>query len=384
MGRNAMKKAVRKKPVGKQTAPHDQIPTTQREREEIFRHLAETIREVFWVFDQDSRRLLYVSPAYERVWGRSSEALYQDPASFLDTVHPDDRARIHTVCESQIKQGEAFDEQFRILRPDGSVRWIRERGLPIPPAEGWTGRFVGVAEDITEYRQAEEDMRRSLASLRGLAARLQSIREEERTRLAREIHDELGRGLTAIKMEASSLMGSQKAAKPRANAKAEAILQLVGETIGSVRRIATELRPPILDDMGLVTAVRWVAEEFQARTGTRCHLRLPGEDLAIEPERATALFRILQETLTNVMRHARATDVYLRLDHGNGELILEVRDNGKGASESDITAGSALGILGMMERALILGGKLTINGEPGKGTTVRAVIPKMCGEREDV
>lgn len=155
----------------------------------------------------------------------------------------------------------------------------------------------------------------------------------------------------------------------------ERILKLVDETIRSVRRIATELRPGILDDLGLAAAVEWAAEEFQARTGTKCRVSLPESDIAMDPERATPLFRIFQETLTNVARHANATEVNVILARSNGDLSLEVHDNGKGISEGRLSGRQTLGILGMRERALLLGGELSISGAPGKGTTVKVRIP---------
>jgi len=215
----------------------------------------------------------------------------------------------------------------------------------------------------------------SHAQLRALAARLQTVREEERTRAAREIHDELGQVLTAIKLEFTALLGNLPADEGPIGQRSQSILRLLNQAFQSVRRIGTELRPAILDDLGLAAAVEWVAEEFQARTGTQVDVSLPGVDLALDRERATALFRILQETLTNVARHANATHVSVRLAEEDDNLTLEVRDNGKGIGEGQISAGGSLGILGMRERVLLLGGTLTINGSLGNGTTVRVVIP---------
>jgi signal transduction histidine kinase len=160
-------------------------------------------------------------------------------------------------------------------------------------------------------------------------------------------------------------------------------MKLIDETIQTVRRISTELRPGILDDLGLVAAVEWAAEEFQARTGTKCHISLPRADLTLDPERATAVFRIFQETLTNVARHANATEVDVRLAYDQRDVSLEVRDNGNGISEEQLAAADSLGLLGMLERALLLGGELTIDGVPGKGTTVRVRIPQSdCAQPE--
>jgi signal transduction histidine kinase len=238
-------------------------------------------------------------------------------------------------------------------------------------------------EELLKPNQAAREVERllnnlltweqSLDQLRALAARLQTVREEERTRVAREIHDELGQALTAIKIEFASIL--RDLPEGLAARRGQSILKLLDQTIQFVRRIGTELRPGILDDMGLVAALEWAAEDFQTRTGTRCRVDLPDADIALDPERATALFRIFQETLTNVARHADATQVDVRLGKENGNLILEVRDNGKGISEEHLSAWRSLGILGMRERVLLLGGTLTISGTPGNGTTVRVLIP---------
>jgi signal transduction histidine kinase len=235
------------------------------------------------------------------------------------------------------------------------------------------GTTIGIGRDITNFKRAEEALQKSRNQLRALAARVQSVREEERTRVAREIHDELGQALTSIKIDLSSLSRELPADKKQ---KSESILKLVDETIQSVRRISTELRPVVLDAVGLVAAVEWAAGEFAARTGTKCQLDLPQDDVVIDQERATAVFRIFQETLTNVARHATATEVDVRLAENDGELTLEVHDNGKGVSEEQLGSGSSLGILGMRERALLLGGELTIAGTLGEGTTVRVRIPE--------
>lgn len=224
-----------------------------------------------------------------------------------------------------------------------------------------------------------EELQRSFQQLRGLAARLQSVQEVERKRVAREIHDQLGQALTAIKIDVSSLVRELPGGQKQQPERTSTILKLVDETIQSVRRISTELRPGILDDLGLVAAVEWAGEEFQARTGTKCQLDLPQDDIAVDPERATAIFRIFQETLTNIARHADASEVEARLASKNGELILEVHDNGRGISKERLQNEESLGILGMRERALLFGGDLAITGVPGKGTAVRVRIPDTRG-----
>ena len=152
--------------------------------------------------------------------------------------------------------------------------------------------------------------------------------------------------------------------------------QLADQTIQSVRKIATNLRPRILDELGLSPALEWAAEEFEARTGIKCRLDLPEDDVVVDQERATALFRIFQEALTNVARHANATEVQARFAREDSDLTLEVHDNGQGFDDKQLSGQRSLGILGMQERALILGGEFTITSAPGKGTTVRVRIPE--------
>jgi signal transduction histidine kinase len=229
---------------------------------------------------------------------------------------------------------------------------------------------LGIAVLTTMVDRLQE----SLEQQRRLAVHLETVREEERKRIAREIHDELGQGLTAIKIELSSLLFEWPAAQ-KPSTRAESIMKLVDQTIESVRRISTELRPGILDALGLEAAIEWAAEEFQTRTGTRCHVQLPGDRLKADPETATAIFRILQEALTNVTRHAGSTEVKIRLWGDGSSVSLEVHDNGKGISEEQRSGSGSLGILGMRERALLLGGEFSIAGQPNRGTRVSVRIP---------
>jgi signal transduction histidine kinase len=283
--------------------------------------------------------------------------------------------------ETAIQEKRDFEVDYRIVLPDGTRKYCHTIGHPVLNETGEVVAFTGTVMDVTERKQAENQLVQSFTQLRALAARLQNAREEERTRVAREIHDQLGQSLTAIKLDLASLTRERPGAQKPMPQKIERILNLVDETIQSVRRISTDLRPGILDDLGLVAAVEWAAEEFQTRTGTKCQVSLPETDVDIDPERATALFRIFQETLTNVARHAHATEVYVRLVKENGDLSMEVRDNGTGISERKLATAQSLGILGMRERALLLGGELTISGIPGKGTTVRVRIPKAGSQR---
>ena len=234
---------------------------------------------------------------------------------------------------------------------------------------------AALTREIAERRRAEEHVRNSEENLRALAARLQSVREEEWMRIAREIHDELGQALTGLKMDLTWVAGKLPPEQKALAAKTKSMFDLIDGTIQSVRKIATRLRPEVLDELGLGPAIEWQAREFQKRSGVRCKLSLAPGEAAIDRDRSTAAFRIFQELLTNVARHADATrlDVSMRVE--GGVLVLEVEDNGKGIDESAMLSPKSLGILGMRERALPFGGDIEITGVRDRGTRVKVSIP---------
>ncbi len=306
-----------------------------------------------------------------------------------------------------VREHDAVTEfESEIYRRNGSRIWIAEHALAIRNGAGILIGFQGTTIDITDRKHAQDALRKAhdeleqrvaertmdLATtnevlqqevaerrsieeaLRALSANLQHVREEERTRIAREIHDDLGQSLTALMMDLSWL--EDKLTRPRdVNArnllldKIEAMSQLVGMTMESVRTIAAELRPGVLDELGLKAAIEWQAKDFQKRTGIKCNLLTQIEEIAIDRASATAVFRILQESLTNVTRHAKANTVNLTLDERNGELILEVQDDGKGITGAEQSDRNSLGILGMRERAGVIGGTVDIIGTKNQGGT---------------
>jgi len=225
---------------------------------------------------------------------------------------------------------------------------------------------------FVELHRKNERLRESEEKLRRLAAHLVTIREEERAHIAREIHDELGQVLTGLKMEVTWLAKRLKE-KPLVE-KTDSMCKLIDTTVQTVRKIATGLRPEMLDDMGLIAAVGWQAKEFQKRTGIRTRAKLPPE-VKLDIDVSTTMFRIFQEILTNVARHSRATRVDLDLSVAEDRVALEVVDNGVGIAESDLNGKKSLGLLGMNERALLFGGEVRITGTPGHGTRVSVSIP---------
>ncbi|HWN07922.1 MAG TPA: PAS domain S-box protein [Pyrinomonadaceae bacterium] len=604
-----------------------------RHSEEQFRQMAENIREVFWLATADLSNMLYISPAYETVWGRSCESLYQEPRSFFSAIHPEDRDGMVAIMERDREQG--FEVEYRVVRPDGTVRCIWNRGFPIKddsgcfyrvagiaediterkhaeallhareqefraivenapdhiarydrelrrtyanpalarsfglPAEdligrqifsvhreggldfqeevvkpirqrfaevfdtgesyelevtlpmprgltdysfrlfpeldvdgsvinvltiarditaskraeeelkkekeiletifdnipvligfigddgavtmvnpewerimGWTleelhdqnvdimveafpdpesrrefmdlvaastgewvdlrikvrsGRVIdaacafvklsdrtklGFAQDITERKQAEEQLKATSEQLRALTARLQSAREEEGIRIAREIHDELGAALTSLRwdLETANKSISEGANEPQVgelHQKMRTMIRLTETTIDRVRRIASELRPVALDDVGLIAAIKWQARQFQARTGINVNYENILTNANLSREQSTAAFHIFQETLTNIVRHARATAVSIEMTDEDGEFVLTISDDGRGITDEEKLGKHTLGLLGMRERAHIAGAKIEVTRVEKKGTVVKVRIPRF-------
>jgi signal transduction histidine kinase len=237
-------------------------------------------------------------------------------------------------------------------------------------------RALREAEVRMERRHTEEQLRQSHEQLRALSVYLQHVREEERTRIAREVHDELGQALTGLKLELTWLAGRlPKNLKPL-HEKAAIMSARIDETIQIIRRITTELRPGVLDTAGLIAALEWQAQQFENQTGIRCRVRSFVRETLWEQDLNTAFFRIFQETLTNIIRHANATRVEVRFAEMDDWLVLMVKDDGRGISESEIHNTQSIGLLGMRERAALLGGEVRLRGEPSRGTTVTVRIPR--------
>jgi len=233
------------------------------------------------------------------------------------------------------------------------------------------GELVAIYDDVSEKKRAEEQMARSQEQLRALSTRLQEAREEERTRISREIHDELGQALTGLKMDLSWLRRSLPEGHPESYERIESMAGLIDSNIALVRQISSDLRPAVLDQLGLAAALEWLAQDFEKRTGIKCTFDTDVSERRFDENTSSTVFRVFQEALTNITRHAEATRVDVVLDEHDGMIVLEVKDNGKGISESEIGAAKSLGILGMKERAMAVGGEFDVIGVSGKGTVSR-------------
>ncbi len=276
----------------------------------------------------------------------------------------------------------------RIMNNEGRVeidsKKVRKDGTKIPciitatPFRGPDGNLIGIVEDfkdISERKRSEKELMESRGKLRSLAAHLQVIREEERERIAHEIHDELGQALTALKMDVHWIRRKLPGTEDFLVEKTVTMSTLIDTTVQSVKRIISELRPRLLDDFGLSAAMEWQADEFMKRTGIQCDIELEPEDIILDEAWSIAIFRIFQETLTNITRHADATRVKVSLKENTTVIEMRVSDNGKGISKKQLSAPQSFGIIGMRERAHSLGGSLVIAGDRGDGTTVTVTIP---------
>jgi len=236
---------------------------------------------------------------------------------------------------------------------------------------------MAAALELREVREqeAKEALRRSREQLRDLASYLQDVREQERTRIAREIHDDFGQSLTILKMDLSWLKKHIIQDQPQVQNKIDSMFKVIDTSLQTIHTVSSELRPVILDDFGLESAIEWQVEEFQNRTGVRCRVDSSVADLDLTKEQSTAIFRIFQETLTNIMRHSGATEVDVRLEMNEDALILEVADNGRGITEAEISNSRSFGLLGIRERLYPWNGQVDFIGHPNKGTRVIVRVP---------
>ena len=488
-----------------------QLEIQLRQRETDFRQLAENIDEVIFLTDHSNSVMLYISPAYERVFGRSCASLYADPASWTAAIHPDDQwvgqqfRAAH--ADDSPGNGGAFSLKYRIVRPDGAVRLIHVRGFPILDDEGGSCRTAGIAEDITDYCLAMDELRaseqrmhriientpgmffqcelgadsgtlvfthvsegaipllglvpeaiiadrnvlrmrfaesdsaafelsladsaasmtvlnwngctqaidgkqrwvncratprlssngdviwegvmfdvsegkenelaltRSRQLLRELSAHMETVRDEERKRIAREVHDDLGQALTVLRMNVSMLRLTFGADNPQFMESIRAMKKQVDNTIGIMRAITAAMRPVALD-LGVVTGLEWLVAQCRQPGGPRIRLvNDECDEVRLGEGGDAALFRIVQESLNNVLKHAAATEAEVRIACEDGKMYLEVRDDGLGfVTDSERKPGS-FGLMGMRERALMLGWELKIESIPGQGSCVRVCIP---------
>jgi len=347
-----------------------------RRSEDRIRLIIDTIPIMAWSVRPDGT-VDFLSQRWLDYSGLSFEQYIENP---MGPIHPEDIPRVMEKWNAAMAAGNPYEELMRLQRADGEYRWFLVRTDPLRDESGKIVKWYGVSTDINDRKCAEEQLRATTEQLRALSASLQSAKEEEGTRIARELHDELGGVLTSLKwdLEAFDRTISESGDQSQLQVlreKIQTMLRLAETTISTIRRISSELRPSVLDDLGLVEAIEWQAREFEARTGIAVHYEGSVARLDLSEQQTTAIFRIFQEALTNILRHAQATSVDITTKKQGGEFTLRVSDNGRGISEDDKSRLQSLGLLGMQERAHLIGAEIEITGVEGEGTMIILRVP---------
>ena len=348
-----------------------------RESEERLQLVTRATNDVVWDWDLITNALWWGS-GLEILFGYSRDELEPGVESWQNRIHPDDLDRVVSSVRASIESGHAtWSGEYRFRRKDGGYADVFDRGYVMHDANGRPERMVGSMMNVTDRKRAEAQLQASRTALRLLATRHQDVREEERSRIAREIHDSLGQALTALKLHLAAAHDAAARGTPCLPDRLAESTQMVDDLVKSVRKIATELRPPILDQLGLPAAIEWVAHDFTRRTGIPCAATIVPDMATISAELGTALFRIAQEALTNVVRHAGASRVEIQLQVRPDLITLEVTDDGKGITENAVHGPASLGILGMRERAAAQGGVLEVGPIVPHGTRISAWFPPL-------
>lgn len=317
--------------------------------------------------------IAYISEASQRLVGYSADLLLQPGRGIRSLVHPDDEPGYWSSQQQALDSMSDWRWQGRILTRDGEVRWADVRASVRGQQEG-RQVWDGIVWDITDNKRIELELDASRAQLRELAAHLETVREEEKAHIAREVHDELGQMLTVLKLETSMCEISFAGLDAGLAERLQGMKRLIAQLFQQVRDVATALRPPILD-AGIASAIDWQARRFEERTGIACLVEVPECPPQLSNAKAIGLFRILQEALTNVMRHASAQTVSLGLEQQDGVLRLSISDDGQGFVPQPGRHGLSFGLVGMRERAQMLGGTLVLESQPGEGTSIQVTVP---------
>jgi len=321
----------------------------------------------------------YASDGAQKVLGLSPRALCTQPKRFVDLVLEDERPALFSSMAESVRTQLEWNWEGRIRVPGWSdIKWINLRATPRKLTDG---RIVwdGLIQNISLGKRREANIQTARDQIATLAAHQERAREDERLRLARELHDDVGGNLAGVKMQLAMLLGHlPEAARKQVAQDAEALNSLVDRTIESTRRLSANLRPPTLD-LGLVAALEWFLQDYSHRTGIAVDFDCPGDDIELAEHRSMAVFRVCQEALNNVFKHARATQAQVSLKREGESLVLEVSDNGQGFDPADPARADSFGLRGMQERATGLGGELEVRSAPGQGTEVRMTLKQAGG-----
>jgi PAS domain S-box-containing protein len=378
---DAQGKLIELQSTGRDITERKRAEEALRLSENRYRRIVQMAPEAIVVADMATGRFVDFNPQALALFKLSAdEILNLGPVDMSPAVQPDGRASTEaarTYTERALA-GETPVFEWMHRNSCGEDIPCEVRLLQLPDESRLLVR--GTITDITERKQAEGHLKATSDQLRALMAALRRAREDEGVRIARQIHDELGSALTSLRWDLETIDRAVAESGYRTSAaelreRIEVMTGLIDDTLNVIRRISAELRPSVLDDLGLAAAIEWQAQQFEARTGIICNCECSLENLDLNPEQATAIFRIFQEALTNVMRHAAANRIDTRMEKKDGMFVLTIADNGKGITESEKMSRSSLGLLGMRERAQLIGGEVHLNGIAGEGTTVTVQVP---------
>ena len=365
--------------------------TERKQVEKVLREIREDLNRAqavgkigSWRLDVRYNELTWSDENY-RIFGipKENPLTYE---TFINAVHPDDRKYVDEIWSAAL-EGRPYDIEHRIV-VDGKTKWVREKAELEFDKDGNAKAGFGTTQEITEMKELqnalwqysnelEETVQEKTIQLRKLFGHMQEIREEQRLEIARHIHEEIGSILTGLKVDITSLHRKLPDDPEQIRERLQENLKLIDSAVMSIRSIISELRPSVLEHLGLAEAIDWQMKESMKKTGISYDMILKADDIKIEDKKAIAIFRIFQDALSNINRHAEATKIQVNLSHANGLITLEVIDNGKGIPEEKLNDPLSFGILGMTERAHYLGGLLTIKTEANKGTAISLKIPDV-------
>src|ERR1041385_6935282 len=347
-----------------------------RRSEDRIRLIIDTIPVMAWTVGPEGG-VDFLNQRWVDYAGISFEEFLKDP---MGPIHPLDRAHVTENWSAKMARGEPYEDELRLRPSDGEYRWFLVRVAPLADEQGNILKWYGVSIDIEERMRAEEQLKRFNQSLRTLYARLDSVREEESTRIAREIHDELGSTLSILKWDLEELEDALSNPLPsdtlrELQEKVAAMIMTTDNVVQTITRISSELRPAALDDLGLILVLQLHAQQFQARTGIAVDCNCEPNPVELTRDKSIAVFRIFQEALTNILRHAVATEVEITTRQTDSEFILTISDNGRGITEDEKSGAQSIGIIGMRERAHLVGGEIKLDNVNGRGTRITVRVP---------
>lgn len=344
------------------------------ESEARFRRLADNAQDLIYRINlYPERAFEYVSPSASNIIGYTPEEHYQDPDLGFKIIHPDDRKLLESITDGSSEIGKPLT--IRWIHKNGTPVWVEQRNVPLFDGQGRLIGIEGIARDITDRILNEKKLRTSYAQIEALSMRVLEAMEDERARLARELHDELGQALTAVKLDLQLLQDALKCEGKKENSLNQSI-NLIDYTIDIVRKQSVSLRPPVLDDMGLIPAIENMIKGFNKRTGV--NMRLVAGDLParLPGHLETALYRCIQESMTNIARHAKADQALVKIKKNDRKILVSVVDDGVGFEPDNLAVSSEhIGLTGMQERIRLVGGRFKIASAPDEGTKILIIVP---------